>query len=1058
MPGQWDYLIVTAANHLQADSYEAQLELRRRVGQLSHVRHVLVLADFDGHRIGSGGSTIDCLRQVVALERENSPATSPEEALSKLRILILHAGGDSRRLPAYSPCGKIFVPLPGESYTSLGSTLFDRIAPQFFALPAGNNGQIVVAAADALITFDPEPLRFSHSGITVLGTHASLQEASRHGVFVPDWTDKGQHTIRLFMQKPSAAEMEAVGALDADGRATLDVGVMSFDATAAVSLLDAFCDLDSSESLVSWKPHVKEALIEHGIDLYREICCALGTESTLEHYYRAVRASGSKLDDALLAQLFHSLRRIPLNLQMMEQCSFLHFGSTKQLISSGIALTSEDEGAVPASSMLAMNNDLQSNGTIEGREAWVEGCRVSAPLRLDGRNVVTGADVTSSLTLPEGACVDISEGLSRTGEHTWFARCYGVDDTFKHSIRAGATFCGVPLTRWIELVGVSEIWKDGTPEEERTLWNARLFPAVAEQEDYRHWLWFFDVEAATAEQKQPFLAADRYSAAEMATHVDQASYHARRATTRAAEVARSLPELFADPSRFSSHDLAFTLGRSEDRAALVAGLLGLCHKQMQPEALAAAEKRASFAFCRIAHCLGSAIDELVDRSGDEDLPVDSAIPGLAAGLPEETRAWADANCLSLPTGRSARSWAARLRELAFQEINGTIVRSSLSSCERPRNALRPDETVWGRSPARIELAGGWTDTPPYTLERGGDVTNTAINLNGQPPIHCYCRILDEPLIRLNSIDGGRRLEIRELAELVDYRRPGDPFALTKAALAISGFAPGMADWPENITLGEMLKSFGGGIEITTIVGIPQGSGLGTSSILGAVILGVIGRMMGRTANQKELFHDVLRLEQALTTGGGWQDQVGGCVGGTKITSTRPGLFPDARMRFVPSDVLDPRLNGGYTLLYYTGLTRIAKNILKEIVGGYLDRDRAIMDALTEEHSAARAIAESMAQKDIAAFGAGLNAAWELQKRLCKTVTNPAIESLLDRVRPYVYGMRISGAGSGGFLLMICKSPQDAEKVRSLLENEPLNERSRFFEFEVNNVGLEVTTC
>jgi fucokinase len=1058
VPGQWDYLIVTAANHLQAASYEAQLELRRRVGQLSHVRHLLVVADFDGHRIGSGGSTIDCLRQVVALERGDAPSLSPEVALSKLRILILHAGGDSRRLPAYSPCGKVFVPLPGESYNALGSTLFDRIAPQFFALPEGKNGQIVVAAADALITFDPEPLRFSHSGITVLGKHATPEEASRHGVFCPDWTDKQQQTIRLFLQKPGAAELKSAGALDANGKAVLDVGVMSFDATAAASLLNTFCDLDTGDSLAPWKPRVQQALIEHGIDLYREICCSLGTESSLEHYYRAVRASGSKLDDGLLAQLFHSLRTIPLKLQMMAQCSFLHFGSTKQLISSGIALVSQDAGTESASSVLAMNNDLQSNGEIEGREAWVEGCRVSAPLRLDGRNVVTGADVTSPLALPEGACIDISEGLSRSGERTWFARCYGVDDTFKHSVQAGPTFCGVPLTRWIELVGASDIWQDGTPAEERTLWNARLFPAEEKQEGYRRWLWFFDVERATAEQKRSFLAADRYSAAEVATQVDQAAFHARRAATRAAEVARSLPVLFAAPSRFSSHDLAFTLERSENRATIVAGLLGLCFKQMQPETLAAAEKRASFDFCRIAHCLGAAIDELVDRSADEDLPLDSAVPGLAASLPEGIRTWSDANCLSLPAGRSARSWAARLRELAFYEINGTIVRSSLSSCERPRNALRPDETIWGRSPARIELAGGWTDTPPYTLERGGDVTNTAINLNGQPPIHCYCRVLDEPLIRLNAIDGGQRLEIRELAELVDYRRPGDPFALTKAALTISGFAPGMADWPEDITLREMLESFGGGIEITTIVGIPQGSGLGTSSILGAVILGVIGRMTGRTPNQKELFHDVLRLEQALTTGGGWQDQVGGCVGGTKITSTHPGLFPDARSRFVPSDVLDPKLNGGCTLLYYTGLTRIAKNILKEIVGGYLNRDHGIMDALAEEHSAARAIADTMARKDIAAFGAGVDAAWALQKRLCKTVTNPAIESLLDRVRPYVYGMRISGAGSGGFLLMICKSPKDAEKVRTLLENEPLNERSRFFDFEVNNVGLEVTTC
>jgi galactokinase/mevalonate kinase-like predicted kinase len=55
-------------------------------------------------------------------------------------------------------------------------------------------------------------------------------------------------------------------------------------------------------------------------------------------------------------------------------------------------------------------------------------------------------------------------------------------------------------------------------------------------------------------------------------------------------------------------------------------------------------------------------------------------------------------------------------------------------------------------------------------------------------------------------------------------------------------------------------------------------------------------------------------------------------------------------------------------------------------------------------------------------------------------------------------MRISGAGSGGFLLMVAKSPGDAARIRQTLEDNPMNDRSRFFEFEVNNAGLEVTTC
>src|SRR5450631_3698201 len=168
MSGPWDYLIVTAANNVQAAAYESQIETRRRLGQLTQVKQVLVVADIDGRRIGSGGSTLECLKQVVARERRNGLSEPVQEILSKLRILILHAGGDSRRLPAYSPCGKIFVPLPGESYSALGSTLFDRIAPQFMALPATPGGQVVVTSGDALINFDPSSLQFLRTGMTAL--------------------------------------------------------------------------------------------------------------------------------------------------------------------------------------------------------------------------------------------------------------------------------------------------------------------------------------------------------------------------------------------------------------------------------------------------------------------------------------------------------------------------------------------------------------------------------------------------------------------------------------------------------------------------------------------------------------------------------------------------------------------------------------------------------------------------------------------------------------------------------------------------------------------------
>ena len=78
----------------------------------------------------------------------------------------------------------------------------------------------------------------------------------------------------------------------------------------------------------------------------------------------------------------------------------------------------------------------------------------------------------------------------------------------------------------------SGIWDDETPEGERTLWNARIFPAEEEPGAFRRWLWMFDIASATPEQKRGFRSADRYSSAEIAARADHTTFHARRVAMR----------------------------------------------------------------------------------------------------------------------------------------------------------------------------------------------------------------------------------------------------------------------------------------------------------------------------------------------------------------------------------------------------------------------------------------------------------------------------------------------------------------------------------------------
>ena len=506
-----DYLIVTASNEAQGVAYERQLGIRQHAGHLPEFRHVMVVTDPDGKRIGSGGSTLLCVMKVLKREQR--------QTLHGLRIMIIHAGGDSRRLPAYGPCGKIFIPVPGQA-TPSGNTLFDRLIPCFLALPPGRPeaGQLLVISGDVLLQFDPSNIRMDLPGLIALACYDTPEHSSKHGVFVPAGTN-----VRCYLQKPSPAEQHAAGALNASGLSALDMGVMSFDADAVALMLTAAQIAPSPDGTLDWSPAMKTRIFTQGLDLYREICCALGTETTQTHFLKTVRDSGSKWEEQALDGIFSALRPMPFHVQVVPECKFLHFGTTRQLISSGLELAGN--ATTHGSSILTMNTTVTGTGTITGTQSWVEGCRVTAPLSLTEHNVLVGGDVAAPLSLPPNACLDIVPGVDRQGKPVYFIRCYGIGDTFKDSIPAGGTFCGRPLLQWLQAAGV-------TLKGVQSLWDARVFPAVRDHQDFRKWLWMFNPETATAEEKAAYRAADRYSTAEITIQTNLNAFDARRNPTR----------------------------------------------------------------------------------------------------------------------------------------------------------------------------------------------------------------------------------------------------------------------------------------------------------------------------------------------------------------------------------------------------------------------------------------------------------------------------------------------------------------------------------------------
>jgi hypothetical protein len=187
--------------------------------------------------------------------------------------------------------------------------------------------------------------------------------------------------------------------------------------------------------------------------------------------------------------------------------------------------------------------------------------------------------------------------------------------------------------------------------------------------------------------------------------------------------------------------------------------------------------------------------------------------------------------------------------------------------------VKKDQIVSARCPLRFDVAGGWTDTPPYTNRYGGEVVNVAVDLNDQSPVQVFIRATKELHIRAHSIDLGLTETFNRTEQIRDFKNPNSAFSLPKAALCLLGLVSENAT--KNDFIEQLLEPLGCGIDISLHCAVPKGSGPGTSSVLGATILAALQRFFGITTTQNELFLHVLEMEQMLTTGGGWQDQIGG---------------------------------------------------------------------------------------------------------------------------------------------------------------------------------------
>ena len=380
-------------------------------------------------------------------------------------------------------------------------------------------------------------------------------------------------------------------------------------------------------------------------------------------------------------------------------------------------------------------------------------------------------------------------------------------------------------------------------------------------------------------------------------------------------------------------------------------------------------------------------------------------------------------------------------EKAFSLLREGLCNNAAADQQQPSLCVADDQIVWGRSPVRIDIAG--------------------IELNGQPPLQAYVRPSKEPRIVLRSIDLGAMEVIETNEQLMDFMHVGSPFSIPKAALVLAGFGSPRKSGISGLSgksgsLCAQLEAFGAGIELTLLSAIPAGSGLGTSSILASTVLGALNDFCGLGWDKNEIGHRTLMLEQMLTTGGGWQDQFGGVLGGVKLLQTGRGFDQSPLVRWLPNDLWTQPEYQACHLLYYTGITRTAKSILAEIVRRMFLNHHEELNMLREMKAHTMEMYEAIQRNDFQQMGLLVRKTWQQNQALDSGTNPPQVAELTHLIDDLCLGYKLPGAGGGGYLYMIAKDPEAAARIKQILCEHRQNKNARFVEMTLSTTGLQIS--
>lgn len=868
---KWDYIILTASNEAQATAYRNQIENRLEKGLLPEETTYAVLPDPEGKRVGSGGATFQVMRYIADQEPER------ENPFKNRRILVIHSGGDSKRVPQYSAIGKLFSPVPRELPDGRSSTLFDEFIVGMSGVPSRIQEGMLVLSGDVLLLFNPLQIDAQFDGAAAISIKEPVATGKNHGVFLND----GHDYVKCFLHKQTEERLREMGAVNNAGNVDLDTGAVLFGS----ALLQALFRLISTGGKVDEKKFRQFCNEKARISFYGDFLYPLANDSTLEDFYK--EAAEGQLNEALhecRTQIWNAIHHFSMKLLCLSPAEFIHFGTTRELRS----LVTKDvqdyefldwkmqvNSAVQKEGFAAHNAYVGSRAKI-GKEAYLENCYILGNSEVGDGTVLSHVRIMDR-KIPEQI---VMHGIELTGGKK-VIRIYGVPDNPKGKYPGEVSFLGTTLNQFMaqNKVTKEELWKG----EETYLWFADLYPVCDDWED----------------------------ALDMAEII----YKMAHGTATKEEISRWRET--ERMSLYSSFNAADIEASCDQERFLENRILARCFIRKLEQGMYYAEALKIFGKRGISKEI---FKLLMEDAAEADFSLKIRIYHAVSCYMKKTRTIYD----DLHYDALENDCFGTIQEAIYEEAEKKLPDSAGYRIVKDQVDIA--------LPVRVNWGGGWTDTPPHCNEKGGVVLNAAMKLRGIYPVQITVKRLDELHVEFESKDIGVYTTVDSAAEIQDCHNPYDSFALHKVALIACGIIP----VKEEADLQEILKRMGGGIYLSTqVYGVPKGSGLGTSSILSGACVKGIFEFLGQERTDAEIYDVVLGMEQIMSTGGGWQDQVGGLTEGIKLISTKPGIAQNLVVEKIEMPEEGKKELKERFALIYTGQRRLARNLLRDVVGGYI---------------------------------------------------------------------------------------------------------------------------